>query len=466
MEKVGILVISKCLGGAAILDAFLRSEKYVPEFYVVAKQANPFLSRRAKAFRVSPDLELRAIAGFARRNRNRIAFGLTDTEDFVTAGGRDLLERDSGVQMVCVSREYAVEGSKADQRVLFEKIFPEANPQYAIFDPARYGSRDDARNDFRRSLAEIESPVIKPDAPARGAGVGVWGSDFDTVRGAESFFLGLLSKGRVVVEERVEGEESSFHAFSDGKHFVPLPLTRDYKRSLDGNKGSLTGGMGSYRGPEKQLPFITRRDWESLAEREEQAFRRWRGRGSNPGLRGVVLYDAIMHTGSGFKVLERNSRGGNTEFINLLATLEDDFAEVCFRMLEGTLKTVRSGRKASVVTCAVPLAYGAAGAEPKAGESVVFSRAEKESEKSGGELRVFPMDVRLEKGRCLLGRSRAVAVVGVADSIEDARQTSIRGCGLLGGPLRWRSDIASPSDIRRSRRHMEELKKRLPGSSA
>jgi len=441
------------------MDTFRRSEKYSPEFYVVEKQANPLLSKGAKAHLISTDLDLNAIAKFARRHKGRISFGLTDTEDFVTAGGRDFLEREAGVQMVCVTKDYALEGSKADQRLLFDRIFPEANPSYAVFDPRRYQAPDDARADFRRTLSEIPSPVVKPDAPARGAGVGVWGNDFDTAEGAEAFFLDLLSRGRVVVEEKVAGEESSFHAISDGKHFVPLPLTRDYKRSLENNAGSLTGGMGSYRGQKPHLPFLATSDWESLVSGEERAYRKWKGRGSEPGLRGVVLYDAIMHTGGGFKVLERNSRGGNTEFINLLTTLEDDFVDVCYRILDGALKGVRFSRKASVATCAVPVSYGMKGVPPPAERGIDLSRAERQAEKSGGRLRAFPMDIRLDRGRTLLGTSRAVAVVGVADSIDEARGISNDGCRLLRGPLRWRSDIASPSDIRKCRRHLEELRR-------
>lgn len=458
MDKVGILIVSKCLSGAAIMDAFRTSEKYSPEFYVVQKQANPFLTAGAKAHRVAPDLDLNAIARFARLHRSRISFGLTDTEDFVTAGGRDLLEKEAGVQMICVTKGYAIEGSKADQRLLFERIFPEANPPYAVFDPRDYTAPADARADFRRALSDIPSPVIKPDAPARGAGVGVWGSDFYTAEGAEVFFLGLLSKGRVVIEEKVEGEESSFHAFSDGKHFVPLPLTRDYKRSHENNAGSLTGGMGSYRGPKPYLPFLRTSDWESLVSREDRAFRKWKGRGSEPGLRGVVLYDAIMHTGRGFKVLERNSRGGNTEIINLLTTIEDDFADVCYRMLDGALKGVRFSSRASVTTCAVPSSYGVKGVPSSMERIVDLSRAEKRAQRSGGSLRVFPMDVRLDRGRTRLGTSRTAAIVGVADSIDEAREISSEGCRLLRGPLRWRRDIASPSDIRRARRHLERLR--------
>lgn len=457
MDRVGILLVSKCLSGAAMIDAFQKSDEYVPEFYVVEKQVNPFISKRAAVHMVSPDLSLEDIADFAGKHKERIDFGLTDTEDFVVSGGRDVLEKESGVQMVCVSKRYAVEGSKADQRLLFDEIFGGANPAYKVFDPKDYKGSDDARREFRKTLSAIRSPVIKPDAPARGAGVGVWGSDFETEEAAEAFFMNLLSKGRVVVEERIEGEESSFHALSDGMHFVPTPLTRDYKRSLDGNEGSLTGGMGSYRGPDNHLPFLSDGEYRNLVDSEESAFRRWKGRGSNPGLRGVVLYDAVMHTGRGFKVLERNSRGGNTEFINLLTTLEDDLADICFRFLDGSLKGIRFRRAASVVTCAVPLSYGGGTPSSVGDEEIDLTAAEKVEDEAKGSIRVYPMDVRLVNGKALLGSSRSVAVVGVAPSTEEARALSLKGCSSLRGQLRWRRDVASSADIRRSKGHLVKL---------
>src|SRR5208283_3444928 len=110
----------------------------------------------------------------------RISFALTDTEDFITAGGRDVLEGETGIPAVCVSRKYAMESSKADQRLLFDKLFDDANPQFKVFDPRDYHSDEAAVSDFKRFAAKLGEPVIKPDAPARGAGVGVWGSDFRT----------------------------------------------------------------------------------------------------------------------------------------------------------------------------------------------------------------------------------------------------------------------------------------------
>lgn len=459
MDRVGVLVVSKCLSAAAMVDAISRSEKYRPEFFVVEKQRNPFNVQRAKVHVVIPDLAVADVVRAAGKFMNRVAFGLTDTEDFVVAGGRDALERETGIPMICVSKEYALEGSKAAQRRLFDSIFREANPKYRIFDPKDYSGTQAAVADFRKAAGDLGPAVIKPDAPARGAGVGVWGSDFSTDEEAAQFFLNALSKGSVVVEEKVEGEESSFHAFSDGRHFVPAPLSRDYKRSLDGNRGPLTGGMGSYRGPDARLPFIRESDWSRLVQAEERAFRLWKGRGLNPGLRGIVLYDAIMHTGGGFKVLERNSRGGNTELINLLTTITDDFVDVCYRMLDGSLKGIRFGRTASVVTCAVPASYGTAAPAPAADEAIDLSGAYGLSEGSRGRVRVFPMDMRIEGGECLLGRSRSVAVVGLGSTLEGARRASLRGAESLAGPVRWRKDIASSSDLRRSRDHLRSLRR-------
>ncbi len=462
MDKVGVLVVSKCLSAPGIIETFSRSG-YGPEFYVVERQANPLSVSKAKVHTVVPDLNVAQVAKFARRHKSRLSFGLTDTEDFVIAGGRDVVERESGVPMLCVTSRYAVEKSKADQRMLFQELFRNANPRYAIFDPAQHKEETSAVADFKRFAAELKRPVIKPDAPARGAGVGVWGQEFSNEDEMVSFFRNVYSKGRVVVEEKIEGEESSFQAFSDGSHFIVAPQTRDYKRALDRNEGRLTGGMGSYRDADSKLPFLRRSEWDSIVAEEKQAFRRWKGRGSNPGLRGFVLYDALMHAGKGFKILERNSRGGNTEQLCLFSTLQDDPVDVYFRMSEGLLKGIRFSNRASVITCAVPLSYGMAGATSGGDERIDFSAAYALQRRTEG-LRVYPMDVTLRGGETFLGTSRSAAVIGIGTNLEEARRTSLEGVDAIKGSVRSRRDIASGSDVTRSVAHMREL--RRTGTSA
>jgi phosphoribosylamine---glycine ligase len=461
LDKVGILVVSKCLSSAAVIDTFARSERYSPEFFVAERQVNPLNFRRAKVHKVIPDLGVAEIAKFASRHRDEISFGLTDTEDFVTAGGRDVVERETGIPMLCVTKEFAVEASKADQRLLFERLCPEANPRYKVFDPATYRDEETAVADLRGLARQLgDGFVIKPDAPARGAGVGVWGKDFQTEAEAVAFFRNVYSKGRVVVEERIDGEESSFHAFSDGRHFVAAPLTRDYKRALDGDAGKLTGGMGSYRGPKQVLPFLPPSEWERVVSLERRAFEKWKGKGSNPGLRGIVLYDALMHTQGGFKILERNSRGGNTEQICLLTTMLDDYVDVCYRMVDGNLKGIRFSNEASVVTCAVPLEYGTASPPDSGANAVSLDRAYALEKKLGGVLRVFPMDLKLDEtgDLTMMGTSRSVAVAGIAASLEEAHEISIRGVEALGRKFRHRDDVGSEADVAKSSARLESLR--------
>jgi len=52
---------------------------------------------------------------------------------------------------------------------------------------------------------------------------------------------------KVVIEEFLEGEECSIMAVCDGEKSVLLPTARDYKRSLDNDKGENTGGMGGLK---------------------------------------------------------------------------------------------------------------------------------------------------------------------------------------------------------------------------
>lgn len=463
MDKVGILIVSKCLSSPAIVDAFSHSENHACEFYVVEKQANPFNLARAKAHAIVPDLDVREISKFAKKYGASIDFGFTDTEDFVVRGGRDILEKEAGVRMVCVTKEYALEGSKADQRLLFDEICPEFNPRFKVFDPAKYSNVENAVADFKGWAGDVRSVVIKPDAPARGAGVGVGGSEFQTEDEMAAFFRGVYSKGRVVAEEKVEGEESSFHAFSDGEHFVPAPLTRDYKRALDGDRGGLTGGMGSFRDRRPFLPFVRESEWEAIVNAEESAFRKWKGRGSNPGLRGIVLYDAMMHTGKGFKVLERNSRGGNTEVVSLLTTLADDFVDVCFHILDGSLKGMRFREEASVVTCVVPPSYGMGGNKNQVVQALDISRANGLAKERPAGCRIYPMDLRLEGGMTLAGTSRSVAAVGLGEDLELARERSLEIVKAIVGPSRWRGDIGSKEDLLRRSAHLDALRRSQAG---
>ncbi|MGQ9538715.1 MAG: ATP-grasp domain-containing protein [Candidatus Bathycorpusculaceae bacterium] len=468
MERVGILVVSYGAREAAMIEAFTQSPNYKVEVYVADKQRNPFNMQKATQHRVIPDLNVEEICNFAEAYKDRIEFGIVGPEKPIIEGVRDIVEKRVGTPMICPTREYAIEASKVQQRLLFEETVPEVNPRFKIFKPEDCKTKGEAQKALYKWLDELENlAVVKPDKPAAGKGVGVWGDHFTTREQLFEHFWENLKHGAVIVEEKIEGEESSFQAFCDGKHVVPLPETRDYKRAFDDDKGPNTGGMGSYKDVGETLPFITEADRNKEVEIVKNIFKKWKT-SDNQALRGIPFYVAFMHTGKQPKILENNSRPGDPEIINILPILKDDFVDVCFKILEGNLTRIEIEKAATVVTYKVPPNYGGFETvypervnKAEVGAPVDLSKAYKLCEKYGDNIRVYPASMEQRNSQVYALKSRAVAVVGIGETIEIARNVSLEGIkAIKGGALWHRTDVASKQHIEKSIRHMEELRKR------
>ncbi len=137
MEKMGILVVSYGAREVAMVDAFLRSPNYKVELYIADKQRNPFNIEKASKHVVIPDLNVEKICEFAEHNKSQIDFAIVGPEKPITEGVRDLVEKRTGIPVICPTQEYAIEISKVQQRLLFEEIVPEANPRFKVFDAER-----------------------------------------------------------------------------------------------------------------------------------------------------------------------------------------------------------------------------------------------------------------------------------------------------------------------------------------
>jgi len=468
MEKVGILVVSYGAREVAMVDAFARSQNYLVKIYVADKQRNPFNVKKAAKHIAIPDLNVEEICRFAEANKDKIDFGIVGPEKPIIEGVRDLVEERTGIPMICPTKDYAIEASKVQQRLLFQEIVPEVNPRFKIFNPKDYKSQEEVKKTVYKWLDELENrAVVKPDQPAAGKGVGVWGDHFTTREQLFEHFMANFQQGPVIIEEKIEGEESSFQAFCDGEHLVPLPDTRDYKRAFDGDHGPNTGGMGSYKNVGDVLPFLTDTDRAKEIEIVNRIFKKWKGT-DNVGLRGMPFYVAFMHTGKETKILENNSRPGDPEIINILPILKDDFVDICFKILEGSLTRVEVEKAASVVTYKVPPNYGGYidtfpqhVDKGEIGKPVDLTEAYELVEKYGDKIRVYPAAVELRNGKTYALKSRAVGVVGIAENIEEARQVSLEGIkAVKGGALWYRKDIASNQHIEKSIKHMEELRQK------
>src|SRR5688500_15698805 len=105
----------------------------------------------------------------------------------------------------------------------------------------------DAAIDYAQTLAP--PLVVKAEGLAAGKGVLICRSQ-DEARGAVNSIMRDRAFGasgeRVVVEEFLEGRETSLFCLTDGTEKLILEPAQDYKRAYDDDEGLNTGGMGSY----------------------------------------------------------------------------------------------------------------------------------------------------------------------------------------------------------------------------
>ena len=179
--------------------------------------------------------------------------------------------------------------------------------------------------------------MIKADGLAAGKGVIVCRRREDALQAIER--IGVQREfgeaGReIIIEERLDGQEASVLAITDGRTIVTLTPAQDHKPALDGDQGPNTGGMGAYC----PAPLV---DDAMLAWIEEHvlvptvhALKRSRNPFSG------VLYAGLMLTGQGPKVLEYNVRLGDPECQPILMRLKSDLVDVLEATVDGTLEEI------------------------------------------------------------------------------------------------------------------------------
>jgi len=161
-------------------------------------------------------------------------------------------------------------------------------------------------------------------------------------------------------------------------------------------------------------------------------------------------FDAIMVTAAGVKLIEYNARFGDPEAMNVLSLLETDFVAICEAIIAGTLDqiTVSFSSRASVCKYAVPEGYPDA---PVKGRAVDFSRVNQPRNLYYASVDIVD-NVLVEAG------SRTAAVVGLADSLQEAEALAEEEIKSIAGPLFHRSDIGTTALVQKRVDHMRFLR--------
>src|SRR6266487_482255 len=167
--------------------------------------------------------------------------------------------------------------------------------------------------------------VVKADGNAAGKGA-IVALDMDTARDAVHQMMIERVFGKagdiVVIEDYLQGDEIGSTVVCKGTHYLPLTLTQDHKRALDGDQGLNTGGMGAFT----PLPFVDKASemqiFRNIVAATLQALK----------ARGIafsgVLYSNIMLTERGPMVLEHNTRFGDPETQALMVLMQEDLVNV------------------------------------------------------------------------------------------------------------------------------------------
>ena len=301
--------------------------------------------------------------------------------------------------------------------------------------------------------------VVKADGLAAGKGVTVCGTAEEAARAIEALRPAGTSAGGtetagdraaagstpgpaawVVVEERLHGPEASVIAICDGRTAVALPIARDHKRLLDGDRGPNTGGMGAMS-PLADLPDQAAAD---LVERFHRPILAELARRGSP-FRGA-LYAGLILTDDGPVLLECNARFGDPETQVILPRVAVPLGAILLAAARGDLPTALAGtalrdhRLPTLPGAAVGVVLAAEGYPdvPRRGDEIEGL----DDAVAAGALVFHAGTARDPDGLFRTAGGRVLTVVGRGADLEAARALAESAADLIHAPgLQRRHDI-------------------------
>ncbi|MCA9669148.1 MAG: phosphoribosylamine--glycine ligase [Myxococcales bacterium] len=399
--------------------------------------------RLAKSASVSEVLCAPGNPGTARCGEN-VAVDATDLDGLVA------LARERAVDLTVVGPEaplcagiadrFAEAGllllgpSAAAAQLEGSKIFAKELMQRAGVATAAFAVVEDLAQARAALGADPTLLVVKADGLAAGKGVIVCDDSAGALAACEEMFAGKLGDAgaRVLLERKLEGEEVSVIALSDGERVVALASAQDHKRALDGDRGPNTGGMGAY----SPAPVLD----EALAARVqrevlEPVVARMRTEGAP--YRGV-LYAGLMICGGDPQVLEFNCRFGDPETQPLMARFSGDLATWLAGAARGELPPGAPSWDPRAAICVVLAAEGYPGAYQK-GHAIEGVEA---AEALDDVIVMHAGTTRDAQGVLRTAGGRVLGVTALGDTLAAAQQRVYEAADKIGWPGRqMRRDI-------------------------
>ncbi|MCZ7432156.1 phosphoribosylamine--glycine ligase [Streptomyces sp. WMMC1477] len=428
-----VLVIDGTGRGHAICDLFVRTDPATRVYYgpgCDALQAERIVP--VPAIRLdSPDSALEFLA------EHPVEFVFVSNIDALSIGYADVLA-EHGHRVIGPSREAAaLEASKErGKRFCDEHGLP----------TARYASFTDAEAARAHVRTVPYACVVKTDGlTPDGDGSVVCDTAAEAEAALEAFAAAQGESFHVVIEERLYGQEISVFALLDDAGYLLFPTALDFKRTLERDAGKNCDGMGSIAPHPQASPLLMEEIRRTLVDPLVRGLR-----AEGLAYTGFV-YIGAMITGTGLRVIEINTRFGDSEAEAVLPGVHSNFTELCRAVLRRDVAghpLVTDG----LVRCSVALTQGCLDlSDPTTppgwpfGDFVTGQPITESTTEAPDAGQVFYANVRTgADGRAVSSGGRVLHVVGTGITLAEARAAAYRRIERITFPgMRYRSDIGA-----------------------
>lgn len=294
-------------------------------------------------------------------------------------------------------------------------------------------------SEYDKALAYVRERgapiVVKASGLALGKGVYVCKTLAQAEAALAEIMLDNVHKDagkEVVVEEFLNGQEVSIHAFCDGKTHVLLPPAQDHKPIRDNDEGKNTGGMGTIA-PVSWVSATALRDIDERIVRPTLRALAERGRQFSG-----LIYPGLKMTTSGPKVLEFNARFGDPETQSYMRLLKTDLLDILEACVDGTLAELAIEWHSGFAACIV-IASGGYPDEYKKGLPL---RGVADAERVP-DVVVFHAGTIFD-GELKTSGGRVLGVTAIGDTLRDALDRAYEAAKLIEFEgKQYRSDIGA-----------------------
>jgi len=218
---------------------------------------------------------------------------------------------------------------------------------------------------------------------------------------------------------------------TDGARALPMPPVRDYKRAFDGDRGPNTGGMGCYTPLPDATPALVE---TALQQIVRPVIREMAQRGTP--YRGVLYAGLMVHDTQPYS-LEFNCRFGDPETQVLMPLLQSDLLELAHGVATGARNATALAFEARAAVCVVLASGGYPGAYRTGLPIEGLDAAAKLP-----DTLIFHAGTRAENGQILTSGGRVLNIVGLGDTLDEARQNAYRAAEHIHfDGMHYRRDI-------------------------